>query len=79
MWYHHSQLLCVAAVWLDNGLVITLLNYHKSIIIHSGVMRKRMGEDDLRGKIPIRYIGRRRRRISFQSAADVYCSTRVLN
>ena len=49
MWQHNTRSL-VAAVWSDNGPVKTLSNYHKPIIVVDGLMRKKMGEDNVREK-----------------------------
>ena len=49
MWQHNTRLL-VAAVWSDNGLVKTLSNYHQPIIVADGLMRKKMGADNVRDK-----------------------------
>ena len=49
MWQHNTRSL-VAAVWSDNGLVKTLSNYHKPVIVADGLMRKKMGADKVRDK-----------------------------
>ena len=40
----------VAAVWSDNNLVKTLLNYHQPQIIPAGMMRRKIGADGIREK-----------------------------
>ena len=49
MWQHNTCPL-VAAIWLDNGLIKTLSNYHKPIIVADGLMRKKMGANKVRDK-----------------------------
>jgi hypothetical protein len=45
----HTQSL-VVVVWLDNNLVKTLFNYHKSQIIPVKMMRRKIEEDGIQEK-----------------------------
>ena len=49
IWQHNTQSL-VAAIWSDNGIVKTLSNYHHSIIVADGLMRKKMGDNNVQEK-----------------------------
>ena len=49
IWQHNTQSL-VAAIWSDNGIVKTLSNYHRSIIVADGLMRKKMGDNNVQEK-----------------------------
>ena len=45
LWQHNTQPL-VTAVWSDNNLVKTLSNYHQPQIIHAGMKRRKIREED---------------------------------
>ena len=50
LWQHNTQPL-VTAVWSDNNFVKILSNYHQPQIIHAGMTRRKIGEeDDIREK-----------------------------
>ena len=49
MWQHNTQSL-VADVWSDNNLVKTLSNYHQPQLIAAGMMRRKIGDNDIREK-----------------------------
>ena len=50
MCQHNTQQSLVAAVWSDNCRVKTLSNYHEPIIVADGLMRKKMGDNDVQEK-----------------------------
>ena len=50
MCQHNTQQSLVAAVWSDNCRVKMLSNYHEPIIVANGLMRKKMGDNDVQEK-----------------------------
>jgi hypothetical protein len=49
MWQHNDRPL-VAAVWLDNGIVKTLSNYHKPIIVAYELTSQKMEDNNVQEK-----------------------------